>query len=168
MKIGSIQQVKSLKLLCLVAITMLSGCSNLPWSEQVRDVREKQGLLACDEQRFCPSVRILPQYSNLTTVVLEVKITSENHHYEIQRVSFDNQQQLLNYMPMRPAYRTVNKGLYHSFVNISIPANLMQQLAGERIAIDIHTDRGKVRRYLYDHGQQAKLYQDLEQRRQLR
>lgn len=149
-------------------ITAVSGCSHLPWSEQVKDVRGKYGLLQCDRADFCANARIVQAASNLNQVVLEVRVSSERHSYEIQRVSFDNQKELLNYMPTRPTSQTVNQGLYHSFVRITVPADLMQKLQAERIAMDIHTDRGTIRRYLYDQGQASVLYLELERQRQVR
>ena len=150
----------------MVSCLLISACSHMPWSEQIKDVRKNYGLLQCDGQDFCPSARIVQADSNLSQVVLEVRMSSAHHHYDIHRVTFDNHVQLLNYMPTRPTWRSVNQGLYQSYVRITVPTQLLQQLQGEQIAMEIHTDRGTVRRYLYDRGQASVLYMELKRYQQ--
>lgn len=91
---------------------------------------------------------IIPHASTAHTVALQVRMTHMHHHYDIQRVSFDNGQKMLTYMPIQQSMRALGQGQYLSFTTISVPANLIQQLPGPRLKMDIYTDRGVIKRYL--------------------
>ena len=144
---------------------LLAGCETSPWTTQVKEHWGKERLLICDDVHDCVDAKIIERASSQYTVAIQIRFTNPSYHYDIQRISFDNDIQVLSYMPTQQSMRALSQGQYLSFNQITVPANLMQQLQGQRIAMNIYTDKGLIRRYLWVDGLYTPLYAELEQRR---
>ena len=156
--------------LSLVSFAMftVTGCTQYVESNGLLSRWSSPKLLLCENEHSCVNVKIIPHASTAHTVALQIRMTHMHHHYDIQRVSFDNGQKMLTYMPIQQSMRALGQGQYLSFTTISVPANLIQQLPGPRLKMDIYTDRGVIKRYLAVDGQYAPLYIELADRKIIR
>jgi hypothetical protein len=154
--------------LSMCSVLAFTGCTHYADNYLFPSKLSSAALLVCEQPRSCVDAKIIPYASTANMVALQIRITHEHHHYDIQRISFDNGQQMLSYMPIRPSMRAVGKGQYLSFTSISVPYNLTSQLIGPRLTMTIYTDRNVIKRYLAMDGQYAPLYLELDQRRIIR
>lgn len=149
----------------IAAVIGLTGCAHVSGTSLFPSTFSSPQMLLCEQPKSCVDAKIISHASTAHTVALQIRITHEHHHYDIQRVSFDNGQQMLTYMPIQMSMRALGQGQYLSFTTISVPSNLVQQLAGSRLEMKIYTDHGVIKRYLAVDGKYTPLYVELAQKR---
>ena len=154
--------------LSVCAVFSFTGCTHYSGNPIFPSKLSSAQLLVCEQTNSCVDVKIIPHASTAHTVALQIRISHAHQHYDIQRVSFDNNQQMLTYMPIQQSMRAVGQGQYLSFTTISVPRNLTEQLAGPQLNMNIYTDRSVIKRYLAINGQYAPLYLELNQRQIIR
>ena len=139
----------------IIGTVLMSGCTTAPPTE----VSATRGLLICEPNSICPIVKVKWNEQDKSTLKVDVTLENPTTSYDIQRIVFDNGQKTQSFKPTEATRQQFILSNYRSSSTILTPVNIMAELTGtDSISMQIITDKGSIRRYIYHDGQASSAY----------
>lgn len=142
-----------LKVLGLLSFALISGCATLS-----TDNISTKGLALCTVNEICPLVTVTWNDQKKDTFNVKVSLNSTYDYYEVQKVSFSNDEKSYDFDTESKTIQDMVLNLKNSKNTIIVPKNLMIDLKSNAISMNIYTDKGVISRYIYKDGVESSIY----------
>ncbi|WP_353172757.1 hypothetical protein [Acinetobacter rudis] len=147
--------MKKLALL-LGSALMLGACAHQQTAPTAQNATK--GILLCELGELCPVIKVNWNAEDKSQVQLHIYLDNPASYYDIKAVVFNNGQISYAYKPSS-TNQEFTRGFYRSGVTIDTPPNLMAKLKGTPAAsMNIITDKGEIKRYIYKDGKASSAY----------